>query len=124
MMNVINNQKQRLREKIADRYPLVVASGVIQELPVGDNLNFVGSGITNVTSIASTTLTINTVDMTPVVSGVTTVYVTTTGNDNTGDGTESNPFATPHRAFDYINAKDVSDNAELHVSVGLSLIHI
>lgn len=104
---------------MADRYPLVVASGVIQELPVGDNLNFVGSGITNVTSIASTTLTINTVDMTPVVSGVTTVYVTTTGNDNTGDGTESNPFATPHRAFDYINAKDVSDNAELHVSVGI-----
>ena len=104
---------------MADRYPLVVASGVIQELPLGDNLNFVGSGITNVTSIASTSLTVNTVDMTPVVSGVTTVYVTTTGNDNTGDGTESNPFATPHRAFDYINAKDVSDNAELHVSVGI-----
>lgn len=104
---------------MADRYPLVVASGVLQEIPSGDNLNLEGSNIINATSIASTSLSVNAGDLTPVVSGVTTVYVTTTGNDITGSGTEAAPFATPHRAFDSINARDVSEDAELHVNVGV-----
>ena len=89
---------------MADHYPLIVSSGSIQELPVGDNLNLAGAGVTNIVSVATTTLTVADADVTPV-TGITTYYVTTSGNDSTGDGSQANPWATPHRAIDFLSSK-------------------
>jgi hypothetical protein len=33
------------------------------------------------------------------------------GNDETGDGTEDNPWATPHKAFDHLNDKIIGEGA-------------
>jgi len=92
---------------MADRYPLVVASGVLQEIPSGDNINLTGAGLTNAVSIATTTLTVADVDITPI-TGVTTYYVTTAGNDRTGDGSASNPWATPHKAIQNLRNRKIS----------------
>ena len=92
---------------MADRYPLVVASGVLQEIPTGDNLNMSGAGVTNAVSIATTTLTVADTDITPII-GVTTYYVTTAGNDRTGDGTSAQPWATPHKAIQFLRNKKIA----------------
>lgn len=42
----------------------------------------------------------------PALPGPTTIYVATTGNDTTGDGTVGNPFATPSKAWTYIGTLD------------------
>lgn len=47
------------------------------------------------------------------------VYVATTGNDTTGDGSVGNPFLTIQKAWDYISALDCSTyNANINVSDG------
>lgn len=92
---------------MADRYPLVVASGVLQEIPSGDNLNMSGAGVTNAVSVATTTLTVADTDITPI-TGVTTYYVTTAGNDRTGDGTFAQPWATPHKAIQFLRNKKIA----------------
>ena len=102
---------------MADHYPLIVSSGSIQELPVGDNLNLAGAGVTNIVSIATTTLTVADADVTPV-TGITTYYVTTSGNDSTGDGTQARPWATPHRAMDYLSTR------RIHVTEGFTRVTV
>lgn len=92
---------------MADRYPLVVVSGVLQEIPSGDNINLTGAGLTNAVSVATTTLTVADVDISPI-TGVTTYYVTTAGNDRTGDGSSANPWATPHKAIQFLRNKKIS----------------
>ena len=105
---------------MTDRYPLIVDSttGTIKELPSGDNLNLQNGKIVNVTSIAATNitvstsatmsnLTINTIDVTPI-HDITTIYVATAGNDTTGDGSASNPYATPHKAMDFLRPKRIN----------------
>lgn len=102
---------------MADHYPLIVSSGSIQELPVGDNLNLAGAGVTNIVSIATTTLTVADADVTPV-TGITTYYVTTSGNDSTGDGSQARPWATPHRAMDYLSTR------RIHVTEGFTRVTV
>lgn len=105
---------------MADRYPLIVdnLTGTIKELPSGDNLNLqngnlvnaVSIGVTNanVSGIATvTSLTVNTVDVTPI-HEITTYYVTTSGNDTTGDGSAGNPWRTPHKAMDYLRTRRIN----------------
>jgi len=121
---------------MADRYPLVVDSSTntLKEIPSGDNLNLSGSSIVNVssvtaTSVASTTFTANLADrignhnISPIV-GLTTIYVTTSGNDVTGTGTSAAPFATPHRAMEYLRGKPIISSSEgrepyVYVNVGV-----
>ena len=105
---------------MADRYPLIVdnTTSTIKELPSGDNLNLQGSNIVNAAGFAATTvnisgvvtaasLTVNTVDVTPI-HEITTYYVTTGGNDSTGDGSASNPWATPHKAMEYLRTRRIN----------------
>jgi len=51
---------------MADHYPLIVSSGVVQELASGDNLDLSDSGIVNAASIASTSITVGNVAITSV----------------------------------------------------------
>jgi len=114
---------------MADRYPLVVTSNVLQEIASGDYVNLAGSGVTNAVSVASTTFTANLADkigshdISPIV-GVTTIYVATTGNDVTGTGTSAAPFATPHRAMEYLRLRPIVSSNEgrepyVYVNVGV-----
>ncbi len=45
-----------------------------------------------------------------------TLYVDPTGNDTTGDGTVGNPWATPHKAYDYLRDFRVKENAAVTIS--------
>lgn len=66
---------------MADRYPLVVASSVVQELAAADNLDLTNSGIVNATSIGATNI---------VVSGI----VTAGTKIVVGGGTTQTPSVT------------------------------
>jgi len=57
---------------MADRYPLVVASGTVQEIPNGDNLNLQGNDIVNASSVSATTASVTTINATNAVIGVAT----------------------------------------------------
>jgi hypothetical protein len=46
-----------------------------------------------------------------VISSNTTLYISPSGNDSTSDGTVSNPWATPHRALEYLNGSWISPDA-------------
>ena len=47
----------------------------------------------------------------------TTFHVTTSGNDVSGDGSSANPWASPHRAMEYLSAFLISDNAQVTIEV-------
>lgn len=66
---------------MADRYPLVVSSGVVQELADGDNLNLEGNEIKGATSIGSSNITLTS-------SGLTTT--STIKVEHSGVGTAQN----------------------------------
>lgn len=102
---------------MADRLPLIVDSttSTIHELPVGDNIDVGFGDITNVNGIGATNANItgvatiaqlvaSGVDLAPI-TAETTYYVTTSGDDTNGDGSASNPWATPHKAFDFLSSK-------------------
>lgn len=103
---------------MADRLPLIVdsATNTIKELPIGDRLDIGNGNIVNVNGIGATSITVGIasiqqlisagVDLAPVTS-LTTYYVATTGSDTTGDGSASNPWATPHKALDYLSSKSL-----------------
>lgn len=126
---------------MADRFPLIVDSttGTVKELPSGDNLNLSGSNVVNagninasnasVVSISATTFTANVIDsvgdydLSPIV-GITTIFVATSGNDFTGNGTIAAPFATPHRAMSHLRSKSIissSDGNEPSVFVNVGV---
>lgn len=46
------------------------------------------------------------------------VYVSTTGNDSTGDGTSGSPWATIDKALDYINSRILRANYTIYVEKG------
>lgn len=46
-----------------------------------------------------------------VISSDLTLYVATTGNDTTGDGSSGSPWATPQKALDYLNGYWISPDA-------------
>lgn len=107
---------------MADRYPLIVDSSTntVKEIPSGDNLNLSGSSIVNATGVNATnanisgvttasTLKVNGIDVSPI-TGSTTLYVSTSGNDTTGDGSLSTPFATPHRVMEYLSTKVIQED--------------
>lgn len=48
----------------------------------------------------------------------TTIYVATTGSDTTGDGSSANPFATPHKAFEYLNGKILLGTVTIQLADG------
>ena len=102
---------------MADRLPLIVDSltNTIKELPVGDNidagfgnitnLNGIGATSINITGIATIqTLVASGVDLAPITE-ITNYYVATNGDDVNGDGSASNPWATPHKAIDFLSSK-------------------
>lgn len=104
---------------MADRYPLIVDSSTntVKEIPSGDNLNLSGSSIVNANTVSATnvvtsgvstitTIVVNDVDLTPI-TGIATIYVTTSGNDTTGDGTLASPYATPHKAINTLRYKRI-----------------
>ena len=47
----------------------------------------------------------------------TTFHVTTSGNDVSGDGSSANPWATPHRAMDYLSEFLITDGVEVVIAV-------
>lgn len=46
-----------------------------------------------------------------------TLYISTTGNDTTGDGSLGNPYATLHAAFDSLNGVPIADNVVVTMSL-------
>ena len=102
---------------MADRLPLIVDSltNTIKELPVGDdidagfgnikNLNGIGATSINVTGVATIAqLVASGVDLAPITE-ITNYYVATNGDDVNGDGSAGSPWATPHRAIDFLSSK-------------------
>ena len=102
---------------MADRLPLIVDSttSTIHELPVGDNIDVGFGDITNVNGIGATnanitgiatiqTLIASGVDLAPI-TAITNYYVATNGDDTNGDGSAGNPWATPHKAIDFLSSK-------------------
>ena len=51
------------------------------------------------------------------ISTNTTVYVSTTGSDVTGDGTSGNPFATPQQALTYLNGFYIDSGVTVTISL-------
>ena len=102
---------------MADRLPLIVDSltNTIKELPVGDdidagfgnikNLNGIGATSINVTGVATIAqLVASGVDLAPI-TAITNYYIATNGDDVNGDGSAGNPWATPHKAIDFLSSK-------------------
>jgi hypothetical protein len=102
---------------MADRLPLIVDSltSTIKELPVGDdidvgfgnikNVNGIGATSINITGVATIAqLVASGVDLAPITE-VTNYYVATNGDDVNGDGSAGSPWATPHRAIDFLSSK-------------------
>jgi len=53
-----------------------------------------------------------------VISEDTTLYVSTTGDDIIGDGSLSTPYATPHKALDYLKNKWINGDAVVTIQCG------
>jgi hypothetical protein len=52
-----------------------------------------------------------------VVEEDTTYYVSTSGDDDTGDGSEASPWATPTKAYDYMSSRLVPNSVSVTISV-------
>lgn len=52
-----------------------------------------------------------------VISSGTTLYVATSGNDTTGDGSQTSPWATPTRAAEYLSQRRIKSGVTVTVSV-------
>ena len=52
------------------------------------------------------------------------IYVATTGNDTTGDGTYSKPYKTPHKAFDWLKNKQISSNARVTIKCAAGIYNL
>lgn len=58
-------------------------------------------------------------DLASSVIGVsTTFYVTTNGNDTTGDGSQTSPWATPTRAAEYLSQRRIKSGVTVTVDIG------
>jgi parallel beta-helix repeat protein len=53
-----------------------------------------------------------------VISASTTYYVTVAGNDTTGDGSQTSPWATPTRAAEYLSQRRIKSGVTVTVSIG------
>lgn len=100
-------------------YTLSVGDGTTTVSPVS-SLAFDGTGFT-VTDSGSGSVTIanlgGTGGNTSMITEDTTIYVSTTGNDSTGDGTSGSPFASPHKALESIGESLISANATVTIQL-------
>jgi hypothetical protein len=82
---------------MADKLPLVLnTNGVIEQLQSSDTL----------------------VGIPVVITSPTTVYVSTTGNDTTGDGTSGSPYQTFDKAWDIVKDWILQDAVTISIEAG------
>lgn len=81
---------------------------------------YVGSGVTigNTGIISATRFdgTLNAPDF-GVITDNLDLYVSTTGSDTTGTGTLSNPWATPHKAADWLSTRSIKYGVSVRVNI-------
>jgi len=93
---------------MADRYPLVVASSVVQEIAAGDNLSLVGTGITGATTVGVGTIVFS---GGTTITGTATTIVTQRDIDVNGILIGNGPNGTV--GFSTLGAADVAMNIRL-----------
>ena len=122
-----------------NRLPLVTTDGLIQQVQASDNLKVPGF-------LALGTLTQAEIDALTPSNGVTVynetnkqfeiyengewkpklstssvakdLYISTTGNDTTGDGSSGNPWASIDKALEYLDGFVLTQDATIHISRG------
>ena len=74
----------------------------------------IGTGVT----ISSDGIEVDSQSTSLVIGSNTTFYVTTTGNDSTGDGSSGSPWATIGKAAEYLSERRIKKDVSVTVSVG------
>ena len=68
-------------------------------------------------NVKNSALTVDGDPAASVISESTTYYVATNGNDTTGDGSESSPWATPTRAAEYLSQRRIKSGVTVNVDI-------
>jgi hypothetical protein len=79
-------------------------------LKLGDGNNFAGANVNG-------KLYVDGAETIRRITANTSVYVATTGNDTTGDGTNGSPFATPHKALEFMQNWIMDKDVTVTISV-------
>ncbi len=106
---------------MASRRPLVLNSGKKELLQSGDSLDIGGYDLPNSGGSEGEILVMGASDATwgsIVVTETTTVYVSTTGDDSTGDGSSGNPWATPEKALEVVNTWILLNHVTISIERG------